>query len=46
LPLRPKLVPVMCLNIGKMCANPCQRYKIEPVEGEIPYCRWHTAVEA
>jgi hypothetical protein len=35
----------MCLYIGESCANPCQRHKKTPAEGEEPYCLWHTPIE-
>ncbi len=41
----PERVPpptVMCLYIGKLCANPCLRHKKSPEEGTEAVCIWHT----
>ena len=47
LPERKKTEPVMCLYIGEMCADSCQRHKIERLETDEqdPYCKWHTPVK-
>lgn len=42
LPERVKPPTVMCLYIGKLCANPCNRHKKAPEEGVIVSCKWHT----
>ncbi|MBU2702337.1 hypothetical protein Ga0466249_003464 [Sporomusaceae bacterium BoRhaA] len=33
---------VMCLYIGKMCSNPCNRHKALPKDGNETTCQWHT----
>lgn len=42
LPEREPPPTVMCLYIGKLCANPCLRHKKPPGEGEKATCIWHT----
>ena len=44
LPEPPKPVPVMCLYIGEMCANPCQKHKIAVSMKEPVNCPYHTKV--
>jgi len=46
LPPVPRPSPVICLYIGESCANPCQRHKKPPAEGEDPYCLWHTPLDS
>lgn len=45
LPERTKRLPVMCLYIEKVCANPCNRHKKAPDDGQVKICVWHTPVE-
>lgn len=33
---------VMCLQIGKLCANPCNRHKSAPDDGVLKTCNLHT----
>lgn len=42
LPEPPKPVPLFCLYIGKICANPCLRHKKLPNEDSEAICNWHT----
>ncbi len=46
LPERQPPEPVMCLYIGEMCANPCQRHKKKPDNKHDSFCKWHTPVAA
>jgi hypothetical protein len=45
LPEPPPPVPVMCLYIGQMCANPCGRHKKTPEEGLDATCSYHTPLK-
>ncbi|WP_144351148.1 hypothetical protein [Sporomusa termitida] len=39
----PKARPtVMCLYIGKLCANPCNKHKKPSQDGLVKTCKWHT----
>lgn len=42
LPESVKPPTVMCLYIGKLCANPCGKYKAPSKDGVIHECKWHT----
>ncbi|SDF73453.1 hypothetical protein SPACI_012250 [Sporomusa acidovorans DSM 3132] len=45
LPPTPKRPTVMCLYIGELCANPCNRHKKPPQDGKLKTCRWHTPAQ-
>lgn len=42
LPAPPERPTVMCLYIGKLCANPCNRHKKGSEDGTLYSCQWHT----
>jgi hypothetical protein len=46
LPPPPKRPIVMCLYIGELCANPCDRHKKPSQDGTLKTCRWHTPVKS
>ena len=33
---------VLCLYIGQLCANPCNKHKTTSEDGTIKSCSWHT----
>ena len=42
MPERESPPTVMCLYIGQLCANPCQKHKKMPEDGTQGTCSWHT----